>query len=152
MQYISTLDDEKEYELSVKRISKKRSIQANNYSWELTDKLSEVMLIQGLKLSKDEMHAEMVLRYGQPLIDSKGEQVFLSTSQDVNINEFYPYARNVGEGTVNGKLFNHYRIFRGSHTYNTKEMSLFIKGIVEECKEHGIETMTPDEIARLKYE
>ena len=43
-----------------------------------------------------------------------------------------------------------YRIYRGSHTYNTAEMSQLIDGTIEECKAQGIETLTPNELARLK--
>ena len=43
-----------------------------------------------------------------------------------------------------------YRIYRGSHTYNTTEMSQLIDGTIEECKAQGIETLTPNELARLK--
>ena len=51
---------------------------------------------------------------------------------------------------MNGKKFLHYMVYIGSSKYNTKEMSVFISGIVEEAKDLGIETLTPDEIARLR--
>jgi hypothetical protein len=34
--------------------------------------------------------------------------------------------------------------------YDTKEMSVLIDGIVSEAKELGIETLTPDELERIK--
>jgi hypothetical protein len=34
---------------------------------------------------------------------------------------------------------------------DTKEMSILIDGIVSEAKEMGIETLTPDELARIEY-
>lgn len=43
-----------------------------------------------------------------------------------------------------------YRIYRGSHTYDTKEMSVLIDGTVADAKELGIETATPAEIAEMK--
>jgi hypothetical protein len=43
-----------------------------------------------------------------------------------------------------------YKIYRGSHTYDTKEMSLLIDGTVADAKELGIETATPDEIRQMK--
>ena len=43
-----------------------------------------------------------------------------------------------------------YKIYRGSHTYDTKEMSVLIDGTVMEAKELGIETMTPAELAEMK--
>lgn len=41
-------------------------------------------------------------------------------------------------------------LMRGSHTYNTAEMSRLIDGTVEEAKELQIETLTPAQIERMK--
>jgi hypothetical protein len=43
-----------------------------------------------------------------------------------------------------------YRLYRGTHTYDSREMAMLIDGTIEECKEQGIETMTPNELERLK--
>lgn len=40
-------------------------------------------------------------------------------------------------------------MLRGSSTYDTAEMSTLINGLVEECKDLGIETMTPQELERM---
>lgn len=143
-------NSDKPHEIEIREIKKKRSLNANNYSWALTDKLSDKLIVCGVKLSKEQMHAEMIFRYGQVALDDNGEQVVYSTAQEAKLPEFFPYAKAIRESELNGKTFTHYRIYRGSHTYNTKEMSIFISGIVEECKEQGIETMTPAELALLK--
>jgi hypothetical protein len=39
---------------------------------------------------------------------------------------------------------------RGSHTYNTAEMSRLIDAAVEEAKELGVETMTPEQLEKMK--
>jgi 16S rRNA U1498 N3-methylase RsmE len=41
-------------------------------------------------------------------------------------------------------------VMRGSHTYNTAEMSRLIDATVEEAKELGVETLTPDQLERMK--
>ena len=41
------------------------------------------------------------------------------------------------------------RLWYGSSTYNTKQMSKLINMVVDECKEQGIETMTPEELKSL---
>ena len=51
---------------------------------------------------------------------------------------------------LNGKVFYHYRFWVGSSQYDTKEMSILIDGIVDECKQMGLETWPPDQIALLK--
>jgi hypothetical protein len=149
LEYVNSLDDS-EYDFTIKKHKDIRSLKANNFSWTLTDELAEKMLVAGVKISKDEMHAEMIFRYGQVMVDDNGEQVIISTAQEVDVSKVFPYAKEIGTGTVNGKEFTHYRIYRGSHTYDTKEMSLFIKGIVEECKEQGINVDTPEIRALLE--
>ena len=144
LDYISSLDDDKSYDLEIKQHRVKRSLNANNYSWKLTDELADRLIVAGVKLSKEECHAEMIYRYGQVMLDENGEQVIISVKQGVKVTDFYPYAKEIGTGTANGKEFTHYRIYRGSHTYDTREMSIFISGIVEECKEQGIDTDTPE--------
>ena len=42
-----------------------------------------------------------------------------------------------------------YKIYRGSHTYDSYEMSKLIEGTVADAKEQGIDTKTPDEIRRM---
>lgn len=133
------------YEIVIREYKERRSLKANNYSYALTDKLSEKMLVARVKLSKEEMHAEMIFRYGQPE-EKNGMPVFVSTNPNIDMGEYYKYSQPIGT-SPNGDTV--WRIFRGSHTYTKQEMSLFIKGIVEECQEQGIETKTPDEIARM---
>jgi hypothetical protein len=41
---------------------------------------------------------------------------------------------------------------RGTHTYNSKEMSLIIDSVVMEAKELGIETLPPEVLARMREE
>ena len=149
LEFVNSINDDKDYELEIKQKRDIRSLNANNYSWTLTDKLADKLIVAGVKLSKEECHAEMIFRYGQVMVDENGEQVVYSTSQEVNMPEFFPYAKQIGESFLNGKVFKHYRIYRGSRSYNSKEFSIFLAGIVEECREQGIETMTPAEMALM---
>ena len=41
-------------------------------------------------------------------------------------------------------------IYKGSSEFDSKEMSIFIDGIIEHCEEQGIPTLTKDEIERLR--
>lgn len=149
-QFCNEMKEGKKYQAELKEFRKKRSLNANNYSWKLTDELADKLLVAGVKLSKEECHAEMIFRYGQPMLDENGAPIIVSVLNGVKVNDFYPYAKEVGTGVTNGKEFSHYRIYRGSHTYDTKEMSIFISGIVEECKEQGIETLTERELSLLE--
>ena len=50
-----------------------------------------------------------------------------------------------------GIAYRTYIVLRGSSEYDSKEMSRLIEGLVETAKEQGIETLTPDELRKLRY-
>lgn len=132
--------------VTMKRWSKKRSLDANAYYWLLVSKIAS-----RTRSSKEEVHNLMLGRYGQPEIDEQtGTPVMFSVLEHIDLRKRDDiHVKPVGSGTVSGKRFTHYMLLRGSHTYNTAEMSILIDGVVSEAKELGIETMTPDELARL---
>lgn len=41
-------------------------------------------------------------------------------------------------------------LWYGSSTYDTEQMARLIDRVVEDCREAGIETMTPQQLAALK--
>lgn len=50
---------------------------------------------------------------------------------------------------MNGKeLFNVYEVYVPSHELKTNEFAILLNGLVEECKNQGIETRSYDEIRR----
>lgn len=48
-----------------------------------------------------------------------------------------------------GKEVVFYRLMRGSHTYDSREMSELIKGTIQEAEDLGIETLTPRELKQI---
>lgn len=134
IQWLFQQDREKIFEIKEKR--KKRSLSQNAYAWELIGKIADVM-----RLSKEEVYLKMLKHYGQSTL--------ISVLSEINPNEWFKYYEVVGTGNVNGKDFTHYKYFKGSSEYDSKEMTIFIDGIIQECKQLGIETLTPDEIARM---
>ena len=147
--FLQTLDPQKKYELNIKEYKEKRSLQANNYSWVLTSKLAKEMLIAGARYSKDEMHAEMIFRYGVQETDENGGPLFWYVPEGVKVTDYYLYAKPVGTGRLGGKPTTQWMIFRPSHDYTKSEFNTFLQGIIAECQEQGIQTKTPDEIARM---
>lgn len=123
--------------IEIKPYREKRSLNANNYAWKILTEIANV-----LRASKDEIYLKLLKRYGQ--------SDMFSVLADIPIDKYVKYYEEIGEGTVNGKLFKHYIVYKGSSEYDSREMSIFIDGVVSEAKELGIQTETPDEIARLK--
>ena len=137
---LNMVDTLREYDkLSVKvdRYKEKRSLNANNYAWKLITEIGNKTL-----QSKEDVYFLMLKRYGQ--------SEMVSVLEKVPVQHYFKYYEEAGESTLNGKLFKHYRVYKGSSEFDTKEMSIFIDGIVSEAKELGIETMTPNELLKLK--
>jgi hypothetical protein len=127
------------YQCTIKPFKAKRSLNANNYSWLLSDQLADA-----LKISKEDCHFLMLKHYGQKTVVSVIEE-----GREI-LEKAADYLEQFGESEMNGKTFYHYKIWKGSHNFDSREMAIFIDGIVTECKEQGIQTETPDEIERIK--
>lgn len=136
---IPTLDDKKKYDIEVKQHREKRSLDANAYCWALIGKLGDA-----LRMDKEAVYLEMLKSYGQSEI--------VSVRSDIDVKGYFKYYEPIGTGTVNGSEFTHYKVYKGSSEYDTREMSILIDGVVDECRTQGIETMTPAELAVMKEE
>ena len=136
--------------IKVTKYNEKRSLDANAYYWLLLTKLAGVM-----KISNNYCHNFMLRRYGT-LEEIDGKPVYLvipdtdEAEKKADESETYHIkpTSNVREGN-DGKMYRTYMLLKGSHRYSTAEMSRLISGLVDECRQCGIETMTPAELARL---
>lgn len=131
------LNEVEKLSIKIDKYREKRSLNANNYAWALLTEIGNV-----LRLSKEEVYLTMLKRYGQSEI--------ISVLAHIPIHEYVKYCEEAGESMLNGKLFKHYKVYKGSSEFDSREMSIFLDGIVSDAKELGIQTMTPNEIARLK--
>lgn len=143
------LKDKEKLTVEIKQFRKGRSLNANAYFHVLVGKLADL-----LKTSKAYMKNLMLQKYGQLAIENDSV-VALVIRDDVDMMEREEiHVRPTSKVRVmdDGKLYRVYLLLRGSHTYNTEEMSVLIDGIVSDCKEQGIETATPDELERMKQQ
>ena len=60
-----------------------------------------------------------------------------------------PHLKLAKSDVENGVEVFFYRVYRGSHTYNSAEMAKLIDGTIAECKDQGIETLPPHELNRM---
>lgn len=129
----------KKLSAEIKEYRQKRSLDSNAYAWAMINEIGNV-----LRMSKDEVYLMMLKRYGQSVVISV-QDIAVETLQKT-----VKYYEEIGEATLNGKHFKHFKVYAGSSEYDTREMSIFIDGIVSEAKDLGIETITPTELAKLK--
>ena len=136
--------ENKEVTLEVKQVGRKRSLSANAYFHVLVGKIADK-----LNVSKPRCKNILLGRYGQRWIEAD-RPVIISVRSDIDMLEFEnPHCIPVGHGQVQGKDFTHYAVIRGSHEYNTVEMSHLIDGTVQEAKELGIETLPATVLERM---
>ena len=141
-QLVDDMNGLEKLSIEIKPYRAKRSLDSNAYCWILIDKLAEK-----LNYSKLDVYREYIKHIG-----GNSETVCVKT-QAVDrlckgwsqngigwLTETFP---SKIEGCTNVILY------YGSSTYDTAQMSRLIDHIVQDCKTFGIETATPDEIARM---
>lgn len=141
---LGEIDPTKEYDITIKRHRQKRSLDANAFFWILAGKLAEK-----LGSTSEEVYRHYIHLYGiYEIIPIKDEAV----------EKWIQIWKSHGVGWIcedlgacrNTPGYRNIKTYYGSSTYDTKQMSRLIDGIVEDCKEFGIETLPPDEIEHLK--
>ena len=84
------------------------------------------------------------------MLKEYGQSEMISVKAYIPINEYVKYCEEAGESTLNGTLFKHYKVYKGSSEFTKEEMAIFLDGVVAEAKDLNIDVRTPDEIAKLK--
>lgn len=136
-QLVDDLKDKDKLSIDIKQHREKRSLNANNYAWKLLTEIANVV-----RANKEDIYLLMLKRYGQSEI--------ISVLAHIPIGGYVKYYEEAGESTLNGKLFKHYKVYKGSSEFDSREMSIFLDGITSEAKEMGIQVETPEQIANLK--
>lgn len=142
--YLYAQDRSKVWEIKEHR--ERRSLDSNAYFHVLCDKLRQKL---GMSMARCKNH--LIAEYGQIEYLNEGEPLIYKTNApEERMMELETlHAKCIKVGEENGRKVYFYRVYRGSHTYNSLEMSMLIAGTVEECKAQDIETATPQELAQM---
>lgn len=143
LEFVNSLDGDKEYEVVIDKAKKRRSNDANAYYWQLIGQLSEKVGV-----SPREIYRTHIKDVG----DNFEVVPIREDAVEAWINAWE--SRGLGwcsECIGESKMRNYMNVicYFGSSTYDTKQMSRLIDLCVTDCKEQGIETMTPQEIALM---
>lgn len=136
--------------LKIGKFKQKRSLDANSYYWLLLNKLAKA-----LRISSSYCHNLMLRRYGT-LEEFDGQTVYWvipdtdEASKKADEAETYHIkpTSQVREGN-DGLMYRTYILLKGSHDYTKEEFKELLEGLIDECKQVGIPTETPDEIANM---
>ena len=124
-----------------------RSKDANAYFHVLVNKIAEA---QGL--GNDEIKKSLVVEYGTLARDEEGQLIGAMLPAGTDIDQFYPYTTLYKTKNIDGREYDCWLFFKRTHTLNSKEMARLIDGTIYVAKGLGIETDTPEQIARYKEE
>jgi hypothetical protein len=143
---ITALNNGKLLDVEIKQHRKHRSLDANSFLWVICDKIAKK--IKDGRTTKEDIYRQAIRQVGVfeivPIADDEVEE---------RINKW----NSIGDGWFSEVLhdsklsgYKNIRAYFGSSSYNTLEMSILIDYIVEDAKELGIDTMTPNELVSLK--
>ena len=128
--------------VELKPFRAKRSLDSNAYAWVMIDKLSEKLNIPKVTI------------YRNIIKDVGGNNETVCVTNDA-VERLCEGWRKNGLGwlteTFPSKLegCTNVILYFGSSTYDTSQMHRFLDLLIEACKEQGIDTITPNEKARL---
>lgn len=144
-QLINSIEAEEKLRIKVVKYREKRSLDANAYFHVLVGKIADALTI-----SKAKAKNVLICKYGQPQLLPDGNIMVYKTNAPEEFMWEQETLHCIPVKYEGNTAF--YKVYRGSHTYDTKEMSTLIDGTVADAKELGIETATPDELERMKQE
>lgn len=98
-------------------------------------------LAMAINMSVEELHFKMLKDYSQRY------EMCIPSSVEVRGIEYF---ERKSKFIKNKMEYSTYLVYVPSHELNTKEFAFLLNGLCEACKEQGIETLSPNELAELK--
>jgi hypothetical protein len=131
IQWLYNKDKDELYE--IRKYKKQRNKEQNKKYWKLIGEMS-----LKTKLGTEEIHFNMLKSYSQRY------EILVPSESHIRGIEYYEQKSTIKK---NGKEFNVYHVYTPSHELNESEFAILLQGLCEECKQLGIDTRSPDEIA-----
>lgn len=129
--------------VEIKKYRKIRSLDANAYCWVLIDKIAAE-----LGIIPNEVYRNAIKDIGGVshiiCIINEAADTFCADWESKGLG----WQTEVFESKIEGCT--NIVAYKGSSRYNTKQMSALIDSVVQDAQALGIETATPDQLARMK--
>lgn len=137
------MEDGKDYKVVITQHRKKRSLDANAYAWVLIDKLAAKL---------DRTKADIYRQYIREIGGVSETVCVLEKAAEKLMDGWAKNGIGWQSDTIPSKIDGCVNVilYFGSSTYDSAQMSRLIDMIVQDCKEQGIETMTPQELDAVK--
>ena len=134
---------DKDIRVEIKQWREPRSKDANAYFHVIVNKIAEHQ-----KLGDDEVKRWLVSEYGTLARDEEGQLIGAMLPVGADIDQFYPYTRLYKVKNIEGRDYACCLFYKRTRTLDSAEFSRLIDGAVYEAHMLGIDTDTPEQIAR----
>lgn len=138
---------DKDLDIEIKQHREKRSKSANAYFHVLVNRIAGE-----LNEADETVKNRLVIEYGTVARDEDGMAIGFKLPASVDVSRIYPYTRRFDTRCENGKRFHCYLVLKHTSDMDTREMARLIDGAIQEAKGLGIETDTPETLARYQEE
>lgn len=143
------LEEMKEFKLDIdlKKHREKRSNKANNYFWEMLTQICELKDLNPLDDYKRRVKELGIFKITR--IEAKDFKTLKKTWE--NWGEAW-FCELADREFIGDREFYITHLYYGSSSFNTKQMSRLIDGVVQDCMQFGIETKPQAEIEAMLKE
>ena len=120
-------------DITAKKHTEKRSRNANALLWECLGRIASA-----LRADKWDIYLQMLKRYGKYsyiCVDPKAVEM---------VKKQWRECEEIGNIKINGREATQLLCYYGSSTYDTKQFSVLLDGVLSEMKEMGIDTPADD--------
>lgn len=147
---LAKIKADKEYEVEIKEKRKHRSLNANNYMWQICQKIANE-LSKNQYISKDDVYRKAIKDCGHfTYVPVRADAVdrYIQIWQGHGLGWL---AEDIGE-CQNLKGYHNIMCYHGSSVYTVAEMQRLIDCLVDECHQLGIQLEDSDYIQSLVKE
>ena len=134
---------QKLYTLTVKVFRKKRSLDSNAYAWVLIGKLADAMRIPPTVVYKNAIQ-NIAGNYEILPIRDEAVEKFKRVWEKQGLG--WPCV-DMGPSKIQG--YRNLRAYYGSSTYDTRQMSMLIDSLIQDCKALDIETLSEEKLSAM---
>lgn len=135
---IRGFEDDKQKVMTIDYYKEKRSLNANSMMWSLLNKLAAK-----LDTTDEELYIDYLRKYAPKdymAAPAEAEEIFKT---------LYKIVEPIKDCTINETPAVTFRCIRGSSKFNSKEFSVLLDHVVQDCKEQGIETLEDKRINEI---
>ena len=131
IKWLYSQDEESLFE--IKELKRHRTLTQNSYLWKLINEIANQV-----GKTKEDVYLQMLKDYGQSEI--------ISVKSNIDITGYFKYYEVIC--TID--KFTNYRIYKGSSEFTTLEMKYLLDGVIQECENLGIPTLTEEQIQKMR--